>query len=227
MTTERNSPESLADGDTDALVTRTYREVADQCVPEHLNRAILQEATSAARPRYSRLITWTRPMAWAATVMLSVALVLEVTQAPEPEAVIPDSSPNIPEVATPQITPLKSRLKNRQRLDVRQKLLDDQIAPAAAVSADAFKLEDPEMLQRAEDMAEIRSGSNQDVDQAAPFAASRSSKVAATAVCSDDAIADPATWLECIESLEQAGLIEEANQQRQLLMSAFPGFELP
>jgi hypothetical protein len=203
MTTERNSPESLADGDTDALVTRTYREVADQCVPERLNRAILKEATNAARPRYSRLITWTRPMAWAATVMLSVALVLEVTQAPTPEAVILESGPNIPEVATPQI------------------------APAAIVSADKFKLEDAEMLQRAEGMAEIQSGSNQDVHQAASVAASRSLAVAATAVCSDDAIADPATWLECIESLEKAGLIEAANQQRQLLMSTFPGFELP
>jgi len=85
MTTGRNTPESVANGDSDTLVTQTYREVADQCAPEHLNRAILKEATNAARPRYSRLIAWTRPMAWAATVMLSVALVLELSKVPTPE----------------------------------------------------------------------------------------------------------------------------------------------
>jgi hypothetical protein len=90
MTEETNRPKSAAD--TDALVTRTYRETAGESAPEHLNRAILEEAAHASRPLYSRLISWTRPMAWAATVVLSVALVLEVTNAPTPEGVIFDDN---------------------------------------------------------------------------------------------------------------------------------------
>ena len=189
MTEERNTPESLADGDTDALVTRTYREAANQSAPEHLNRAILKQAATATRPRYSRLITWTRPMAWAATVVLSVALVLEVTQ----------------------------------------ERFDNQVAPAAVVGADEFKPKDTGMLERAGDMAEMQGGNNRDIDQVAPasLAASRSPEGSIAAICSDDATAAPATWLECIEILEKAGLIEEANQQRQLLMATFPDFELP
>lgn len=175
MTKERNTPESVVDGDTDALVSQSYREVTDQCAPEHLNRAILKKAANAARPRYLRLITWTRPMAWAATIVLSVALVLEVTQEP----------------------------------------LDDQVAPAAVVSAGEFKPKDSGMLERAEKMAAIQNGNNQEVDKVTP------------ASCSDEAIAAPATWLECIEDLEKAGLIEAARQQRQQLMSTFPDFELP
>jgi len=90
MTEERNTRQSGAE--TDPLVTRTYRETADEQTPEHLNRAILKEAEKAARPRYRRFTSWTRPMAWAATVMLSVALVLEVTKTPTPDSVMIDDS---------------------------------------------------------------------------------------------------------------------------------------
>ena len=90
MTTERNAPQSAAE--TDALVTRTYREIADERAPDHLDRTVLKEAANAARPRYSRLRSWTRPMAWAATVVLSVALVLEVTNAPVPQDITFDET---------------------------------------------------------------------------------------------------------------------------------------
>lgn len=90
MTEKRNTRQSGAE--TDPLVTRTYREIADESTPEHLNRTILKEAAKAARPRYRRFISWTRPMAWAATVMLSVALVLEITKTPTPESMMIDDS---------------------------------------------------------------------------------------------------------------------------------------
>ena len=87
MTEEREKTDSV--GETDALVTRTYRDVANERTPDHLNQAVLKEAASAVRPRYSRFINWTRPMAWAATVTLCVALVLEVTRAPVPQSIAP------------------------------------------------------------------------------------------------------------------------------------------
>ena len=64
----------------------TYRELATERTPKHLDRAVLAEAASAAKPRYSRLTKWTRPVAWAATVLLSVALVLEITRTPDAPA---------------------------------------------------------------------------------------------------------------------------------------------
>ena len=87
MTEEQSTPDSA--GEKDALVSDTYREIANERAPEHLNRAILKQAAGAAQPRYSRLINWTRPMAWAATAMLSVAVVLELTSVPEPQSAIP------------------------------------------------------------------------------------------------------------------------------------------
>ena len=51
----------------DDRVIRAYRELATERAPDHLDRAVLGKARAAARPRYSRLRSWTRPLAWAAT----------------------------------------------------------------------------------------------------------------------------------------------------------------
>ncbi|MDH3430159.1 MAG: hypothetical protein OEM60_09410 [Gammaproteobacteria bacterium] len=85
MTDERKRSQTAAD--SEELVSRTYREIATDGAPEHLNRAILKKAARAARPRYARFRTWTRPLAWAATVVLCAALVLEITQLPVPDGV--------------------------------------------------------------------------------------------------------------------------------------------
>jgi hypothetical protein len=90
MTEERKAPQTAAD--FDALVSRTYHESAAEGAPDHLDRAVLQEAARAARPRYARFRTWTRPLAWAATIILSVALVLEVTKVPAPNDVVFDEN---------------------------------------------------------------------------------------------------------------------------------------
>lgn len=67
----------------DALVSETYRDLASEESPQHLDRAILEQARTAARPRYARVRAWSRPLAWAATVALSIALVLHLTLTPE------------------------------------------------------------------------------------------------------------------------------------------------
>ena len=91
MTEERNTPESTRD--QDALVTETYRDMADERTPAHLDQVVLRRAGRAVRPNYSRLTTWTRPMAWAATVMLTVTLVLQITEVPAPQAPVFEARP--------------------------------------------------------------------------------------------------------------------------------------
>ena len=82
--TDKRKP-AAADHETDDRVTRAYRELAAERAPDHLDRAVLDQARAAARPRYSRLRVWTRPLAWAATVMLTVAIVLQIGEVPGPE----------------------------------------------------------------------------------------------------------------------------------------------
>lgn len=104
MTEERNTAEPGAE--TDALVAQIYREVADERTPNHLDRAVLEEAASVARPRYARLRAWTRPMAWAATAILSVALVLEITKVPAPENIGFEDTASKFEVGIPELDPI-------------------------------------------------------------------------------------------------------------------------
>ena len=148
-------------------------------------------------------------MAWAAVVMLSVALVLQIAKVPTPEAVTFERDSSKLEVTSPEFekagsnlsTPIemnKSTAKqaplgpvpgNRQHSKLRLERVDEQEMPAAAAS---ITLES-----------------------------------AVTGTCSEEMTAAPASWLECIEGLEKAGRVEEANEQRRQLQISFPDFELP
>lgn len=68
--------------DTDRLVSDTYSELADEKTPDALNREILRLAAKEGRTRYSIARAWMRPVAWAATIGLSLVLVLELTNLP-------------------------------------------------------------------------------------------------------------------------------------------------
>jgi len=81
MSNERKNPGQ------DKLVADTYRAVARERVPDHLNERVLRLAADAGRTPYARARAWMRPAAWAATIGLSLAIVLELTQLPQIEPV--------------------------------------------------------------------------------------------------------------------------------------------
>ncbi len=244
MTEQRNTPG--AEGD--ALVSEAYRDLADERTPGHVDRIVLRAAEKEARPRYSRFVAWTRPMAWAATVMLSVALVLEVTDTPNPAADVRNDAPvdTLKEAEFPV-----SELVKKRGNDMRQKSTPIEEPPAeqeiepqepaarerAALAADTeeFKLKDDNMLQQAEEMARLQDGvisrPEPAVSAEADYALGRPlASAAAQSVpvpdCDEEAITTPQTWLECITNLEEAGRDDAAGEQRALLAKAFPDFDL-
>lgn len=185
MTEERNSPPT----DSDALVSRTYRDIAVERAPEHLNKVILHDARKAARPRYLRSLVWTRPLAWAATVTLAVALVLEVSKysVPEPDAFNGISSKSelrqmdadfastakddAPASAPEESLPSAARIVAAPELDTRPPE-ENRPEPARAKEVRAntldvaeFEIKDADMLQRADDMARLLDGENQAADK--------------------------------------------------------------
>ena len=216
MTNERRANEPGVEHD--ALVSDTYRDAARESAPAHLDKKVLDAAARAARPRYSLFRAWTRPAAWAATIMLSAALILELTQ------------PTVQQPATMDaIAPggaAEPDLAKRERMVREPKVKDD------------------DMLQRAEEMARFEDSLNQQPDQAAPESEERvAAPAAAFAVsskaaldssnglandlspCDAEATAEPESWLVCIIELEAAGLTDIADEQRALLAEAFPDFD--
>ena len=85
MTNEREHPKSVHE--TDALVSKTYADMADERTPDRLNKLVLRKAANAARPQYSRSMRWMRPAAWAATIAICLAITLQVTKVPVPDAI--------------------------------------------------------------------------------------------------------------------------------------------
>lgn len=274
MTEERKT--AVPGAEKDAFVTDAYRDLATERVPEKIDRAVLKKARAAARPQYSRLRAWTRPMAWAATVMLSVAIVLQIGKVPGPENVsvddasgkseadvaafeaVEDRAAEIPAaealLETPTSAPVRSlnsasnlrddatigraaakqaapepAAEKRQRA-VLQDSVNEQQPAAPATEIDAFRPTDPDMLQRAAEMAKTQSGENRvlapkssDADAAALGAVAVSTEAPA---CDESVRQTPETWLECIKELEAAGQSDEASRQRELLQQNFPEFEL-
>lgn len=92
MTEERKTTDPGAF--EESRVSELYRDIAQERAPERLDKAVLREAASAVQPRYWRLRLWTRPAAWAAIVLISGTLLLQVShlQPPQDSAVpqVPD-----------------------------------------------------------------------------------------------------------------------------------------
>ena len=204
MTEERNRPE--IDGEVDSLVTRTYKGVASEPAPEHLDRAVLKQAADAARPRYLKSISWTRPMAWAVTITLCVSLVLEITKAPVPVSIensLPAARIEVSPSKLGKSEPAPTKTNAPQTMMEEEREIPVERKRAAKMSVD-LRQQDTVMPASAEAFASADAP-----DPASP-------------ACSETEIATPESWLLCIERLEDAGRTDEANEQRALYEAAFP-----
>lgn len=214
MTNERQHPDFAAE--TDETVSATYRELSREGAPNHLNEKVLRQAAEKAlRPRYSRSIMWTRPLAWAATVGLCLAIVLEVTRVPTPEIVMTDDAIDFLE-AEPSPVPEEAQAPVRQRSEVLKDMKSQLGRSAAKQAANEPKREmyDADMRQQSDAIAALAVSANR-IDSEA------------TNECPDEIRVDPATWLACIVDLEESGDTDAAQRQRDALEEAFPQFKMP
>jgi len=143
-----NERESLDfSGDSDERVSATYRELGDERAPEHLNQRILQRAASTGQRRYLPAAPWMRPVAWAAVIGLSLAIVLEIARLPTPEttaievpAPLNRSATTEARQAEPESDKFADELAPMGRDSeptpgARADVVDESAAPAAALPA--------------------------------------------------------------------------------------------
>lgn len=173
--------------DNDLRVSEAYQGLATETTPPELDRKIL--AMAAGKSRYGRARAWIRPVAWAATIGLSLAIVLEISQltnrtTPEFDA---DRVETLEEVLILDEAPARENGENRLQREPAKR--SDAPAPArlsmpaakqassppaageAAPARDAglatdsesvsddFVTDDMSMLREAEEQARSRSGS--------------------------------------------------------------------
>ena len=183
--------------DNDPRVSSSYRELATERSPKKLDDAILRKAHAATRPAYGRLRLWVRPLAWAATVAISLAIVLQVTQVPDPGT--PVEEPRQPAAG--------------------------RVASDAAENKDALVPASAEVLREADDMARMRSGAADEVALTATGPAQAfHEKQAAPRYCDEEARSTAASWIQCIEQLEADDKLVEARAERLVFEQAHPDY---
>ena len=214
MTNERQHPDFTAE--TDETVSATYRKLSREGAPDHLNEKVLQQAAERAlRPRYSRSVMWTRPLAWAATVGLCLAIVLEVTRVPTPEIVMTDDANSVLE-AEPSSIAEEAQAPVRRRPEAL-KDMKSQLGRSAAKQAanePIREMVDADTRQQSGAIAALAVSANRIDSEAANE-------------CPDEIRVDPVTWLACIVDLEESGDTDAALRQRDALEEAFPQFKMP
>lgn len=215
MTEERKTPD--LDGIEDARVSGAYRDLATERAPARLDTAVLNEAARAAHSGYSRLRLWTRPAAWAAIVLLSAALLLEVSQPPSGlEQALP---------APEEADAARARRESATLLqEGRQNKLVDEAAEMARTQQ---SLDDEPMPQAGEQPAAAAFKADRMLPSSAPALGSAERLEKTAPACEESQRADPESWLACIEELEQAGRDEAAREERRLFDEAYPDFEAP
>jgi hypothetical protein len=230
MSNERKNP---AD---DPLVADAYSSLAQEQAPEHLNKRVLRMAAREGRTPYSRARTWLRPAAWAATIGLSFAIVLELTRLPqiEPDAVSMDAftpkdmsvlreaderaraqsgANQVPVV--PSATPRTDAAAAPDEDVSAKRVTADENIPASSASADQDEGERISAKRRA---AESTAG-------AASFAVAAEEKALATgSACPAQVRESAETWLACIRQLRESGQEALADREYDELKRIFPNF---
>ena len=240
MTTEQNH--------NDPRVSEAYHDLATERTPPELDRKVLAIAAAGTPSRYGLARAWVRPVAWAATIGLSLAFVLEMSQlrdvaTPQVDA---DTVYQLEEVVIRDEAPAKAKDELR-RLQKPVKRTDAPQAkpmsspPAAAepvatpgpslespaVSAE-FETDDMSPLREAEEQARTRSGSERPESAVAAStdagAAAFAEKKEYVEHCDEDARMAVDTWYACILELRDSELAEAAEQELEALLMEFPTF---
>ncbi len=249
MSNERNGQ------GVDPLVSETYRELADEKAPEALNREILRLAAKEARTPFATARAWTRPLAWAATVALSLGLVLHLTETP----VAPESrSPTMMDEDR-MTAEEKPAVEKRSRADMQPQAAKVEVVNDAPAAAGSVSNDAADSLDAGSPLAEpaAPAGRRESAEEAASPVAEKQFEVESkfrraerrraeqpvagiSALSSLSAEADeegllcpPAaresaeTWLACIASIEDTTPDELIEREYEALRSSFPAFDLP
>ena len=160
----------------DASVTGAYRAMANERAPAHLDEKVLKMAAAAASP-YARARAWMRPVAWAATIALSFAFVLELSQLPSTDLnatgaaqstdsdtldqqVIPseDVAAKVGRLAPQSLPPASIEPADSQQQAERKRASTSTYLDAPV--KDEFALREMTVLQDAEELARAQAGSD-------------------------------------------------------------------
>ena len=201
-----------------ARVSSVYRDLAQETTPEGLDRRVLRHAAQESRTRYGLARAWMRPVAWAATIGLSLAFLLEMTWFAD--------APPLPE---PAIAPPAAE-RARNDADVMKAKEEDAVRQAAPRQTDDAPNSTPAALMADEESALDEAGKRARTlveENETPGAALYSVNAELPQFCGAEAHASAQSWYTCIEGLREQGREDEAAVELEALLETFPDFRVP
>ncbi len=242
--------------DMERLVSETYRAAATERAPEHLGKKILHAAAQEPKKQpqlstYGFAASWMRPAAWAATISLCLAIVLEITEAPELEVSRPAVSTVVPaadiasgrrEEAAAEVAAEPEMLRaNKMRapaaIAAERKAVaaDNRVIasdnPAEVSIMEQLKTQDRDTLQEAEIPARKRTAPNlqKEVPGIAVMAitattADKQESDAAKA-CDSESRETAESWFTCIQMLHDTGRAADAASEYNEFTLKYPDYE--
>lgn len=197
-------------------VSETYRDIATETSPANLDDTVMAMARRAARTRYGLARAWIRPVAWAATIGLSFAFILELTyfsDGPPIDAALP---------ASPESDDRQGEEPASQEAPYKR-------TPATIVAAPEIKANDTPALREAEERADTAATGV--ADDFAPDASRRERATAGLAAgvdrCAAEDRQDADSWYRCVLALRASGLHDAARAELDALHEAYPDFREP
>lgn len=246
MTAENDGRDELGD----ARVTRAYRELSNECTPPELDRAVLNEAASRVAPDRGGERTRFAPLAFAATLVLGVALLFEIQSETGPatqgtaNGIAPPTPDRIDERSVRDVPASSEASRPSSQLNMPASVAapdESPIAPPKQEGVPERTTRSGEALKTEAEAADhwIESGSDearqslQDFTSAVAESAAGLSQVSKRAAseangdkrCSDEQTTDAAAWWRCVETLRSKGDTVAADQELQRLRERFPDFK--
>ncbi|MEQ8206302.1 MAG: hypothetical protein RIA65_09025 [Woeseia sp.] len=241
--------------DAEQRLRETYLASQDVRAPDSLNRAVLDEATAAVKPGFAKYLSvWGRPLAFAATFVLGIALVYDMQgltplPANETSSESAVSLPTSSDTASDDNAPA-SREMRQMREEKRSAAEPLQSAPSQGqdsgdTSANLLQLNkfgnsrrstrpsnakaDQTLNETAQSPAESRTVQ----DSLAPSAVAARADTAYTdsrdsdRQCQTSEMQGADEWWQCIVELREAGDDEGAGKEQTLLKIIYPDFSAP
>mgnify|MGYP001821764956 CR=1 FL=1 len=198
-------------------VSETYRDIATETSPAHLDDKVMAMARQGARTRYGLARAWIRPVAWAATIGLSFAFILEMTyfsgDAPPVDAAMPTRADS----------------DAREAAEPASEAPAFKRAPAAVVAAPEIKANELPALREAEERADEAAANYAEDIPAAQLRRERAAPQFADTAghCDAEDRKDADAWYHCVLELRAEGLTDAAAAELGALREAFPDFREP
>jgi hypothetical protein len=198
------------EADIDRQVSDHFEALSDESTPARLDQAVIREAKRAIRAdnRKGSFGAWFRPVAFMATVGLSLAIILDLTDtgAPEPASDVGNESIPPAAVHTPPDQSSDAAARNRSQATLNEMKRQEK-SPAGQRQAGDARLDRGRISKL----------------QSAPRPQS-TEPLATTTGCREEQKSTPEEWWSCIESLREAGQTAAADLELENLRKGFPDF---